>query len=87
MLDAGAGIGALSYAFLRRWLAGRLACQRMAVDAVEIGGAAAGDWRRDGQVVHGLCGVWRGRCVSGHVGTGEDERASHQFLALTSTEF
>lgn len=36
LLDAGAGIGSLSDAFLRRWLAGELACQRVAVDAFEI---------------------------------------------------
>ncbi len=36
LLDAGAGIGSLSDAFLRRWLAGGLDCQRVAVDAFEI---------------------------------------------------
>ena len=33
VLDAGAGIGALCDAFLRRWLAGGLACRGVAVDA------------------------------------------------------
>lgn len=36
LLDAGAGIGSLSDAFLRRWLAGGLRCQRVEVDAFEI---------------------------------------------------
>jgi adenine-specific DNA-methyltransferase len=36
LLDAGAGIGSLSDAFLRRWLAGGIDCQRVEVDAFEI---------------------------------------------------
>lgn len=36
LLDAGAGIGSLSNAFLRRWLVGGLSCQRVEVDAFEV---------------------------------------------------
>lgn len=36
LLDAGAGIGSLSNAFLRRWLVGGLGCQRVEVDAFEV---------------------------------------------------
>lgn len=42
LLNAGARIGSLSDAFLRRWLAGGLAWQRVAVDAVEFDGALRG---------------------------------------------
>ena len=49
VLGADAGIGALSDAFLRRWLAGGLGCQRVAVDACEINAALALDvgWQSD----------------------------------------
>lgn len=36
LLDAGAGIGSLSDAFLQRWLAGGFPCRRVEVDAFEI---------------------------------------------------
>jgi adenine-specific DNA-methyltransferase len=36
LLDAGAGSGSLSDAFLRRWLAGGLVCQWVSVDAFDI---------------------------------------------------
>ena len=36
LLDAGAGIGSLSAAFLERWAAGGFDCQRVEVDAFEI---------------------------------------------------
>ncbi len=38
LLDAGAGIGSLSVAFLERWVAGRFDFQRVEVDAFEIDG-------------------------------------------------
>lgn len=36
LLDAGAGIGSLSDAFLRRWLAGSFGCSQLEIDAFEI---------------------------------------------------
>ncbi len=36
LLDAGAGIGSLSHAFLQRWVAGDFDCQRVRVDAFEL---------------------------------------------------